>query len=244
MKFDATKVGTSVYKTAVYKTAVYKTAKCKRTQELLSCYVDTALAGSEMRSVREHLLGCADCDAEHRALEQTRRLVAVLGTRPAPPELGLRIRSAISRARAEQQRRSFAGFLVRAEEGLRAFMLPATAGLLSAIVFFGVLIGSWAIPAISNDVPVPSMSYTPPQLTAMPADSVDGVNEPIMVETYVDAQGRVENYRVLTQGLDLKAIEPQLDSIMIFTLFQPARSFGRPAPGRAVISFSNVHVKG
>lgn len=232
MKWNATKVGTSAYKT------------CKRTQERLSSYVDTALAGSEMQAVRQHLLACTDCSAEHDALEQTRRLVAVLGTKPAPPELALRIRSAISRERAEQQRRSWTGFLVRVEEGLRSFMLPATAGLVSAIIFFGVLIGFWAIPAISNDVPVPSMSYMPPQLTAMPADSVEGVNEPIMVETYVDAQGRVENYRVLTEGLDLKALEPQLDSIMIFTLFQPARSFGRPAPGRAVISFSNVHVKG
>ena len=217
---------------------------CKRTQGLLSSYVDHALTGSDMRAVREHLLACVECNAEHDSLEQTRRLVAVLGTKPAPPELALRIRSAISRERAEQQRRSWTGWLVRVEDGLRSFMLPATAGLVSAIVFFGLLIGFWAIPAISNDVPIPSMSYAPPQLTAMPADSVDGVNEPIMIETYVDAQGRVENYRVLTEGLDLKAIEPQLDSIMIFTLFQPARSFGRPTPGRAVISFSNIHVKG
>jgi len=223
-----------------------KTSKtnCKQTQSVMSDYVDTALAGNRMQAVREHLRACAECSAEHHSLEQTRALVAGLGTRRAPADLALRIRSAISRERAEQQRRSWSGMLVRVEDGLRSFMLPATAGLVSAIVFFGVLIGFWAIPAISNDVPVPSMSYTPPQLTAMPADSVDGVNEPIMIETYVDAQGRVENYRVLTEGLDLKAIEPQLDSIMIFTLFQPARSFGRPAPGRAVISFSNIHVKG
>ncbi|MBI2679366.1 MAG: zf-HC2 domain-containing protein [Candidatus Koribacter versatilis] len=217
---------------------------CNEAQSLLSGYVDTALAGSQMQAVREHLRGCAACNAEHHALEHVRTLVAAVGTRKAPADLGLRIRSAISRERAERQRRSWQGFFVRLQDDMRAFMLPATAGLLSAIVFFGVLIGFWAIPVISNDVPIPSMSYAPPQLTAMPADSVEGVNEPIMVETYVDAQGRVENYRILTEGLDTKAIEPQLDSIMIFTLFQPARSFGRPAPGRAIISFSNVHVKG
>jgi hypothetical protein len=217
---------------------------CNETQSMLSDYVDTALAGSRMQAVREHLLACAACNAEHHALEQTRALVAGVGRRRAPADLALRIRSAISREHAEQQRRSWQGFVMRVQENMRSFMLPATAGLLSAIVFFGVLIGFWAIPAISNDVPIPSMSYAPPQLTAMPADSVDGVNEPIMVETYVDAQGRVEDYRILTEGIDAKAIQPQLDSIMIFTLFQPARSFGRPAPGRAVISFSNVHVKG
>ena len=217
---------------------------CKQIQALLSAYSDTALAGSEMQLVRAHVRGCADCNAEYRALENTRVLVASIGTRNAPPDLALRIRSAISQARAEQRRRSWEGFAIRLQEGMRSFMFPATAGLLSAIVFFGLLIGFWAIPAISNDVPVPSLTYTPPQLTAMPADSVDGLNEPIMVETFVDAQGRVEDYRILTEGVDMEAIKPQLDSIMIFTIFSPARAFGRPTQGRAVISFSNVHVQG
>ena len=120
-----------------------KTSKtnCSQTQSVLSDYVDTALAGSQMQAVREHLRGCAECNAEHHSLEQTRALVAGLGTRRAPADLALRIRSAISRERAEQQRRSWLGMLVRVEEGVRSFMLPATAGLVSAIVFFGVLIG-------------------------------------------------------------------------------------------------------
>ena len=217
---------------------------CKQTQTRLSEYIDTALAGSEMQSIRAHLSVCPECSAEHRSLEQMRGMVASIGRRPAPQDLALRIRLAVSRERAEAQRRWFEGVLVRLEDAFRSTMVPATAGLLSAIVFFGLLIGFWAMPAVSNDVPVPSLAYTPPQLTAMPADSIDGVNEPILVETFVDEKGRVEDYRILTQGVDNSAIQPQLDSIMIFTLFQPARVGGRPTSGHAVISFSNIKVKG
>ncbi|HTK95374.1 MAG TPA: anti-sigma factor [Terriglobales bacterium] len=222
---------------------------CKETKSRLSAYLDTALSGTEMQTVREHLHNCPECHAEHRQFEQTHALVASLGRKQAPDDLALRIQLALSRERAARSRRSWDAITVRLEDGMRAFMLPATAGLLSAIICFGLLIGFWALPAISNDVPVPSLSasYQPPQLAAMPADSVgdvDGVNEPILVETFVDANGRVEDYRILTEGVDTKALQPQLDSIMIFTLFQPARAFGRPTAGRAVISFSNVHVKG
>jgi putative zinc finger protein len=222
----------------------YDEMTCNEIKSRLSSYLDTALPGADMQAVRAHLSGCGDCHAEHRQLEQARDLVAGLGPRRAPADLALRIRVALAQERAARSRHAWQAFALRTQESLRAFMLPATAGLVSAIVFFGLLIGFWAMPAISNDVPIPSFSYTPPQLTAMPSDSVDGASEPIMVETFIDENGRVQDYRILTQGLDTKAIQPQLDSIMIFTQFQPARAFGRPISGRAVISFSNVHVGG
>jgi hypothetical protein len=217
---------------------------CKDTQSRLSSYLDTALPGGEQRAVREHLAGCADCQSEHHELEQTRMLVASVGRKPAPPDLALRIQLALSRARAERSHRRLEAFALRLQDAMRAFMLPATAGFLSAVVFFGLLIGFWAMPVVANDVPLPSLSYTPPQLTAMPPDSLEGDGDTIEVETLVDANGRVEDYRILTKGVDAKALKPQLDSIMIFTLFQPARAFGRPTQGRAVISFASIHVKG
>jgi hypothetical protein len=217
---------------------------CKDTRTRLSSYIDTALPGGEQRAVREHLGACADCKAEHVALEQTRMLVASIGRKPAPADLALRIQLALSRERAERSRRTLEAIALRFEESLRGFMFPATAGLLSAIAFFGLLIGFWALPVVANDPPLPSLSYIPPQLTAMPPDSVGGDGNTIEVETLVDANGRVEDYRILTEGVDAQALKPQLDSIMIFTLFQPAKAFGRPTQGRAVISFASIHVKG
>ena len=54
----------------------------------------------------------------------------------------------------------------RFEEAMRAFMVPATAGILSAVVFFGLLIGFFVLPAQTNDVP--TMLYTPPELATRP----------------------------------------------------------------------------
>jgi len=217
---------------------------CKDTQSRLSSYLDTALAGGEQKAVREHLAECAACSAEHQALEQTRRLVAAVGRKPAPADLALRIQLALSRERAERNRRTLDALVLRFEDTARAFMLPATAGVLSAVIFFGLLIGFWAIPAVSDDVPLPSLSYTPPQLAAMPPEALESNGEAIEVEALVGANGRVEDYRILTEGVDAKALRPQLDSIMIFTYFQPAKAFGRPTQGRAVISFASINVKG
>ena len=217
---------------------------CNDTRSRLSSYLDTALPGGEQRGVREHLAACADCRSEHQQLETTRMLIASVGRKPAPRDLALRIQLALSRERAERQKRTLSALVLRLEDSLRAFMFPAAAGFLSAVIFFGLLIGFWAVPVIVNDPPLPSLSYTPPQLTAMPPESLDGDGAAIEVEALVGANGRVEDYRILTEGVDANALKPQLDSIMIFTIFQPAKAFGRPTQGRAVISFASINVKG
>jgi len=60
----------------------------------------------------------------------------------------------------------------------------------------------------------------------------------------VDAQGRVQDYRILSGQEQNQHLRRQLDQMMIFTTFRPATSFGRPAPGRVVLSFSRIHVRG
>jgi hypothetical protein len=59
----------------------------------------------------------------------------------------------------------------------------------------------------------------------------------------VDASGRVENYRIIS-GPDDEQIREQLDRALLFTIFVPAQSFGHPVPGKAIMSFSNISVKG
>ena len=58
---------------------------------------------------------------------------------------------------------------MRLENAFHAFMVPATAGMVSAVLFFGLLLGFFALPAelqaSSGDVPL--MLYTGPQLEAV-----------------------------------------------------------------------------
>jgi len=37
---------------------------------------------------------------------------------------------------------------------------------------------------------------------------------------------------------------PQVKNMLIFTTFRPATAMGRPTPGRAVLSFSKISVRG
>ena len=69
-------------------------------------------------------------------------------------------------------------------------------------------------------------------------------SDSLVLEAYIDANGRVQDYRVLSSPDDTDAVDQQLKNMLIFTIFRPATSFGRPTSGRVVLSFSHVNVKG
>ncbi|HYG98903.1 MAG TPA: zf-HC2 domain-containing protein [Terriglobales bacterium] len=221
---------------------------CTETRWLLSLYLDGAVTGRQMCDVGDHLANCRTCATEYDQLKQTQRIVSALGRRQPPPELALRIRVAISREAARQQRPRFEGLLTRLDNAIKGFMVPATAGMLSAIIFFGLLIGFFAMPQQleASDSDVPTMLYTPPELTLSPFGwEMSAINaDSLVVDVYVDSSGRVQDYKIVTAPPDAKEILPQLNNMLIFTVFRPATSFGQPISGRALLSFSKINVKG
>lgn len=224
--------------------------RCKEAREMLSPYLDGMLTGIQMRSLGEHLSGCAECDGHYAGLRGTQRAVATLGRKPVPPEVSLRLRVAVSRAAAERRRNRFEAWKVRWENACNAFMVPATAGVFTSVIIFGLLIGFFAVPtqllASGNDVPI--WPTTPPQLVRAPFANNVGANQPdmivISVEADIDATGRVQGYRIVSASRDPKSIIPELENTLIFTQFQPATAFGRPTSGKALLSFAAVDVKG
>jgi Putative zinc-finger len=221
---------------------------CTETRLLLSLYLDGAVTGHQMHEIGGHLDGCSNCAAHYAALKQTQHAVAGLGRRQPPPELALRIRVALSHEIAKQKRPLFQGVSVTLENALKSFMVPATAGALSAIIFFGLLVGFFAMPqqlqARNSDVP--TSLYTPPELTLSPfgwqMSSIDA--DSVVVDVVVGADGRVQDYQLISAPSDSSEIITQLNSMLIFTQFRPATSFGQPVAGRAVLSFSKISVKG
>ncbi len=77
-------------------------------------------------------------------------------------------------------------------------------------------------------------------------DAIHG--DSLVVEAYVDSDGRVQDYRILSDSSDKTPVTSQVKNMMLgmmmFTRFRPATSMGRPTAGRAVISFSKISVKG
>ena len=221
---------------------------CEMAKKLFSPYLDGQVSGRDMHALNSHMEECSRCAREYVAVRRTQLLLANLGPKKAPADLALTLRVAISREAAQKRHSRFEGVLVRLENALNAFMVPATAGLVSAVLIFGLLLGFFALPgqlqASSGDVPL--MLYTAPQLEqSVFGTSLGSIGEDsVVIEAYVDANGRVQDYRILSESEDAKAVLPQVKNLLIFTTFRPALSMGRPTAGRAVISFSKISVKG
>jgi Putative zinc-finger len=225
-----------------------KAVQCPQAKELFSPYLDGVLSGAEMLALQRHLLDCASCDGEYRELRRTQQLLVGVGRAKAPADLGLQLRLAISRQAALAKRAPFEGLRLRLENALNAFMVPATAGFLSALIIFGIAMVYFVTPATlqaSNDVPLVLVNTAPElQQTAfgMTLDSIDA--DSLVIEASVDANGRVQDYRILSDPPDEKEVLPQVKRMLIFTTFRPALSMGRPTASKAVLSFSKISVKG
>jgi Predicted transmembrane transcriptional regulator (anti-sigma factor) len=222
--------------------------QCPRAKRLFSPYLDGALTGTEMLALQDHLSNCAACQQEYEGLRCTQQLLASMKRPQVPADLGLKLRLAISREAAQARRPPFEGLRVRLENAFEAFMVPATAGFLSALIIFGIAMVYFVVPSslrADNDVPL-VMVNTAPQLQqsafGMTMDSIDA--ESLVIEAYVDANGRVQDYRILSDPADSKEVLPQVKRMLIFTTFRPALSMGRPTASRAVLSFSKISVKG
>jgi hypothetical protein len=220
--------------------------KCSVAKQLMSSYLDGAVTRSQLADVDEHLQSCMECAARYASVRQTQALVGSLGRKAAPPELALRLRVAISQEIANAQRSSWEALRVRWENAFNAIMVPATAGLVTTLIIFGLLI-SLIYPGqvrAANDVP--TVLYTPAELQFTPFELSMGASnaEGLVVEAYVGPDGRVQDYRILSAPEDAQAILPELKNMLIFTTFHPATTFGRPTASRVILSFSKVQVKG
>jgi hypothetical protein len=216
---------------------------CTRVRPLFSSYMDGAVSGAEMHEVSEHLSQCAACESEFGRLENTRILISSLGPKQAPPDLAFKIRIALSSARSRSWPVVLQGYLVLWQNAFRSFMLPAMAGVATAIFLFVILIGFFVPAQVSAD-DVPTMLYTPPRLlSSVYVDNELNLDPSILIETDVDASGRVQSFRIVA-GRDDAQVREQVSRALLFTIFAPATSFGRPVPGTAHISFFNINVRG
>jgi hypothetical protein len=224
--------------------------KCTETRTLLSSYLDGAVTGKQMHETEEHLAGCNECHRQYALLRQTQCAVSALGRKPAPPNLALQLRVALSHQIAKSRRNSWEGLRMRWENALNAFMVPATAGVLSAIVIFGVLMGCFALPQPlqASDSDVPTSLYTAPEVRFSPLDvGMGSINaDSVVVEAEIDTSGRVAGYKIISVPEDKNTQDflPQLKNMLMLTVFRPATAFGRPTTGKTVLSFSKINVRG
>src|SRR3984885_5468186 len=184
--------------------------KCTEAKSMFSPYLDGAVTGTQMLSLTRHLDGCVDCQREYISLRQTQQLLAKVRRRKAPDDLSLKLRLAISREVAQARRPYFHDLRVRVENAIQGFMVPATAGLVTAVVIFGFLMGFLALPLQADNSDVPTMLNTAPhsQQSAFGTALESIADDSLVIEAYVDSNGRVQDYRILSSPHDAKDLSP------------------------------------
>ncbi len=219
--------------------------KCTEAKRLFSPMLDSMLDDNQNQALDEHLGSCEDCTAEFTTLRRTKWLMTTMTPRMAPPELAVQLKVAVSQHLAMRRISRWDSLQIRWENALNAFMFPAAAGLVSAVLIFGLLIGVLVPARLSSANDVPTGLYTPPEMTLAPFGLESGManGDAVLVEVVIDSHGRVQDYRVLNEP-GRSELSPEMKNALIFTQFRPATSFGLPTSGRLVISFSNINVGG
>jgi len=227
-------------------------SSCRQMQAKYSEYLDGRMTGREMQRVTAHLEVCRACAAEFAELRGSIASLAALGPVPEPEDLVLRIRVAVSQERARSRKGMFAGWGLAWKNTVGPFLLQAAAGFASAVLLLGsvtVLVGMFTQPEVAQakgdeplgDATAPKLLYL--SSGSGSSDEIGAISAPIIVEAYVNGEGEVYDYRIVSGPSDA-ATRAQVENLLVLSRFEPARFFGQPVRGLAVLSFSGVSVRG
>ncbi len=223
---------------------------CTEAEDQFSSYLDGTLSGVAMADVREHLEHCRECSQSFAAWRGTVSALSLLGSLKAPATLPVQLRVAVSREKSRTLGTWLERLLVRWQNTMAPLAVQASAGFASAVLLLGtvlLLVGTLAAPepAAARDEPI-GMALPPRLLyTSLPDGSnpMAALNGSVVVRVFVDASGRVYDYRVLS-GLADERSRSALANGMMWSFFEPAHVFGQPVRGSVILSFAGVSVPG
>jgi anti-sigma factor RsiW len=224
---------------------------CDAMRAKFTDYLDGRLSGREMQAVAAHLERCRECTGAWKSLEQAQSLLAGLGPVPEPEDLLLRIRVAISQERMRRRQGIFHDLNLAWRNTVGPFLLQATAGFASAVLLLGtvIVLGSILVQPESAQASAdePLGATTAPRVlylsSVMGDNQIGAISGPVVIEASVNGSGEVYDYRIVSGPTD-EATRAQVENLLLWSRFEPARRFGQPVPGLAVLSFSGVSVRG
>lgn len=223
---------------------------CEAVKAGFTEYLDGRLTGHEMQHIASHLEQCRECDAEWGAVRKVQTSLGRLGPVKEPADLLLRIRVAVSHERARRIENRWAAWGLVWKNSVGPFLLQAGAGLASAMLLLGtvtMMVTMFTHPQQVSATDEPLGNATAPKLLSLSPGAensdIGGASAPIVVEAYVNGAGRVYDYRIVSGPSD-EATRAQVETILVDSHFEPARFFGQPVRGLAVLSFAGVSVRG
>ncbi|HEY3706996.1 MAG TPA: anti-sigma factor [Terracidiphilus sp.] len=223
---------------------------CSDFQSKFSEYLDGRLTGLQMQSVAAHIDSCVGCAVEWNNLRRTQTALAVLGPVPEPPDLALRIRVAVSQERARRSKSSLQAWRLTWQNTVGPFVWQAAAGFASAVLLIGtvaLMVGIVAKPQMAQAGDEPLGAATAPRLIYSVAGTGDNdmasLPGPVVVEAYVNESGQVYDFNIISGPSDAST-RSEVENLLLQSVFAPAKFWGQPVRGVAVLSFSGVSVRG
>jgi hypothetical protein len=230
---------------------------CREMESLLAGYVDGAIRSRDHVTVREHLDSCAPCREQLESYHRLAVCLAKVEPVAVPADLALKIRVQASQVRPAAARLGWLWFQVSRwfEDILEPLAVPATGGILTALVVFvflvqNILVGLPMSGVVQNDLPLNLVQ--PASLVSLAPFPVPGIagNEgqpnsgALLLEATLNAEGEVVFYKILSGPSDT-VVKHQIDQVLLFSRFRPQLSFGVPTDGgRVLLNFSEVRVRG
>jgi hypothetical protein len=225
---------------------VMNEVSCANTRKLMSSFIDSMATFSEAERVEAHVSTCDPCHRQLQSLISMRSLLTRIEKPPVPEDLMLETRVRLSHERNRN-------LLVRLETQfnniLRPFAIPAILGVSLTTLFFGILLASLASNATAMaetriaEKPVFALYQpvrtTDPTMARFASSDNQNWDEPLMIETDVDGDGRVTEYRIIS-GPHGDDVNRWIREVLSLAQFTPAIAFGKPIGSKIILSFVAV----
>jgi hypothetical protein len=212
---------------------------CSEIRNHFSDYVDNLCSIEARKSIRYHLSFCGACEEQLEQLQSVQEELRSIPRRQVPSDLAQRLRIQATRRTAPKPPSER---WLHIENALRPLLIPATGGVLTAIICFGLIMGSQGMP-MSDTPDVAIQVVTPARVEALAPIDFNTGDSGLVLLTEINAEGRAKGYRVLS-GQRSPEIMNQLDRLIYFSVFQPATNFGKPTDGEVVLSLRRITVRG
>jgi len=212
---------------------------CVEIRSHFSDYLDDRCVPEARKSIRYHLSYCQVCAERLEQWQSVRDELQALPRRQVPTELALRLRVQMSR---HLNKSPLADLRVRLENALKPLLLPATGGVLTAIICFCLIMGSQVGPVTTGPDVAVQMAQ-PARVEQLAPMDFTADDSGLVLVTQINAEGRVTGYRVLS-GPRSPELMRRLDRMIYFSIFQPATMFGKPTDGEVVLSLRRITVRG
>jgi Putative zinc-finger len=219
---------------------------CIKIQKLMSPFIDSMVTAVEAETVHAHVSTCDPCRRQLQILISMRSLLTRMDMPAVPTDLVLASRVRLSQ---ERNKNLLVKFETRFNNILKPLAIPVIFGVSLTTLCFGILLAALASNATAmaqstvEEQPVFALYQpvrtTDPTMSRFASSKRQTWDEPLMIETGVDEDGRVTEYRIIS-GPQNAEVNRWIREVLSLAQFTPAIAFGKPVGSKIILSFVAV----